>query len=327
MNTIRVLTADDVRSAVGMKEAISLMREAFAELTSGKAVVPQRLSLEMPEDKSLALFMPAYSPSKKRYGAKIVSLSDNNPSKGLPFIHGLVMLFDSDTGIPLALMNAESITALRTGAASGLATDLLARKDAETVVILGTGIQARTQLEGVAAVRRLKKAYVYGIVKKESEEFSREMGKKLGLLVSVAADPGIVAEADIICTATTSAVPVFRDSDLKPGVHINGIGSYKPTTREVPSDTIKRAKVVVDSRGAYLKEAGDLIIPMNEGIITRNHVHAELGEIVSGSKAARTTQQEITVFKSVGNAVQDLAVASRVLDVAEKDGLGNTVPM
>ncbi len=325
MTSIRILSTEDVRRAVTMADAIALMRDAFAELSSGSAIVPQRLRLDMPQEKSLALIMPVHSPLRKKYGVKIVSLSENNPSKGLPFIHGLMMVFDADTGIPLGLMNAERITALRTGAASGLATDLLSRKDAEIAVIFGAGTQARTQLEGVAAVRRLKRAFVYSVEVDEARKFAEETSISLGIPVIAAKSPNVVSEADIICTATTSKTPVFRNEDLKPGVHINGIGSYKPDTREIPAETIKRGTVVVDSRESCLLEAGDLIIPINEGLINSEHIRAELGEIVLGKHAARSSPDEVTIFKSVGNAIQDLAVAVIVLELAEKENLGTIV--
>ncbi len=308
-----------------MSDAIALMRDAFGGLSAGASVVPQRLSLEMSQEKGRALIMPVYSSGSRRYGVKIVSLSGNNPARGLPFIHGMLMVFDAGTGIPLGLMDAARITAIRTGAASGLATDLLAGRDAEIAVIFGAGAQARTQLEGIAAARKLRRAYVYSVGKQESEKYAEEMRKELGLEILVAESPEIVSKADVICTATTSTVPVFRDADLKPGVHINGIGSYRPDMREIPGETITRATLVVDSRESALAEAGDVILPIDAGLITRDHIHAELGEIVTGKRPGRSRPDEVTVFKSVGNAVQDLAVASHVLRMTEETGLGNVV--
>jgi ornithine cyclodeaminase/alanine dehydrogenase-like protein (mu-crystallin family) len=323
MSRLRILTAKDVRQAVKMPKAIELMRGAFAEISSGAAIVPQRIIMEMLPEKSRAIIMPAYSTKKKQYSAKIVTLSGNNAAKGLPFIHGLLLLCDSESGAPLALMDAEYATALRTGAASGLATDLLARKDAYVAMIFGAGAQARTQLEGIAAVRKLERAFVFSPSKSDSDRFCEEMSSILGLQVLAADSPKKVSEADIVCTATTSEVPVFDNEDLKSGVHINGIGSYKATMRELPSETIRRAKVVVDSRSATLTEAGDIVIPIKEGMITSSHIHAELGEVVLGTKPARTSHGEITLFKSVGNAVQDLAIAGQVLEVSEKNGFGS----
>jgi ornithine cyclodeaminase/alanine dehydrogenase-like protein (mu-crystallin family) len=323
MSRLRILPGKDVREAVKMPKAIELMRGAFAEISSGGAIVPPRIVMEMLPEKSRAIIMPAYSTKRKLYSAKIVTLSGNNSAKELPFIHGLLLLCDSDSGVPLALMDAQYVTALRTGAASGLATDLLSREDAHIAMIFGTGTQARTQLEGIAAVRKLDRVFVFSPSKSDSDRFCKEMNSILGLQVVAVDSPRKVSEADIICTATTSEVPVFDHADLKSGVHINGIGSYKGTMRELPSETIRRAKVVVDSRTAALMEAGDIVIPIDEGIITASHIHGELGEVVLGTKAARTRDDEITVFKSVGNAVQDLAIAAYVFEIAEKNGFGS----
>jgi ornithine cyclodeaminase/alanine dehydrogenase-like protein (mu-crystallin family) len=325
MTRLRIVSAKDLRRAVKMPEAIKLMRNAFAELSSGAAIIPQRIVMEMQGDKSRSIIMPAYSPGKKRYSVKMVTLAGNNSTKGLPFIQGLLLLFDSDSGAPLALMDAEYMTALRTGAASGLATELLAREDARVAMVFGAGAQARTQLEGIAAARKFERVLVFSLNKSDAEQFSEEMSPKLDLEIVPVDSRAKISEADVVCTATTSEVPVFEHADLKPGVHINGIGSYKATMRELPSETIRHAKIVVDSRSAALGEAGDIVIPIKEGIIASGHIHAELGEIVLGIKPARTSREEITIFKSVGNAVQDLAIASRVFDLSQTNDIGYLV--
>ena len=323
MSELRVLSANDLRQVVTMSDAVGLMRSAFAELSSGDAIVPQRIVMEMLSEKSRAIVMPAYSPNRKRYSTKIVTLSGNNAAREIPFIHGVLLLFDSDSGIPLALMDAQYVTALRTGAASGLATNLLARTDSHTCMIFGAGTQARTQLEGIAAVRKLDRVLVFSPVKTEMDRFCKQMGPALGLEVVATDSPKRVSDADVICTATSSEVPVFDHANLKPGVHINGIGSYKPTMRELPSQTIKEAKLVVDSRVAAMSEAGDIVIPISEGMLNADHIHAELGEIVLGNKSARTSDNEITVFKSVGNAVQDLVVAAFAFEKSVRLNLGS----
>ena len=323
MSAIRVLSANDLRRLVSMPDAIGLMRNAFAELSSGKAIVPQRTNMEMHDENSRALVMPAYSPGAKRYSVKVVTLSNNNPTKNLPFIHGLLLLFDSDRGVPLALMDAEYVTALRTGAASGLATDLLARADSSVAMIFGAGTQARMQLEGIAVVRKIDRVLIFSPQASESDRFCREMNAKTGLQIIRVDSPSRVSEADIVCTATTSERPVFRHSDLKSGVHINGVGSYKASSREIPSETIKRSKVIVDSRTAALTEAGDIVIPINEGVISGDHIHAEIGELVLGTENSRTNPDEITIFKSVGNAIQDLVVSVFASENAEKNRIGS----
>jgi alanine dehydrogenase len=320
--TIKFLSSADVRKSLTMDDAIDAMREAFIQLSSGMAKVPPRVHLNIEEENATELFMPVYLPSTHRVGVKVVSVFADNPARGLPLIHALVAVFDGKTGVPLAVMDGEYLTALRTGAASGLATDLLARKDAAVVTVFGAGRQGRSQLEAVAAVRTIERAYIVSRGREKAEIFAAEMGDRLGLEVIVAELSHIPTETDIICTATTSANPVFADGEIKPGVHINGVGSYKPDTAEIPAATIKRAKVVVDSLQSCLAEAGDLIQPIEQGLIGKDHVYAELGEIAAGRRAGRESEGEITVFKSVGNAVQDLAAAARVLETAQKLNLG-----
>lgn len=315
---MKFLTNEEIRLAVPMPEAITAVKEAFIQLSSGRAVVPPRTSLEIPEFGTTSLVMSAYLPGSKRLGLKLISLCRANPGKGLPFAQAVIIVMDAETGVPLAVMDGTYLTALRTGAASGAATDALARKDARVAAVFGAGVQGRTQLEAVCAVRPIEKSYIFDVDAQRSRAFSKEMTDKLSLDVSVATSADILSEADVICTATTSSTPVFLDADLKQGVHINAIGSYKPYVREVPAETVSRAKVVVDQRDACLAEAGDLLIPIEQGLIDRSHIYAELGEILSKLKPGRTSANEITLFKSVGNAVQDLAVAALVLKNKEK---------
>jgi ornithine cyclodeaminase/alanine dehydrogenase-like protein (mu-crystallin family) len=320
---IRILSARDVRAALPMPDAIEAMKEAFRDLSQGKALCPARTHIPAPARGGDALFMPSYLPAQDRMGIKVVTLFKNNPDKNLPLIQALMMVFDGTTGSPLALVEAGSLTALRTGAASGAATDLLAREDAKTVAIFGAGAQGRTQLEAVCAVRPVKRAWIFDRSADRRRDFEREMSKTLTIEVNDAASPEeAVSDADVICTATTSPKPVFSHAHLKPGVHINAVGSYKPEVQEIPEETVVRARVVVDHRPAALEEAGDLIAPIRQGLIKESHIHAELGEIVDRRRSGRASQEEITLFKSVGVAVQDLVAASRLLQNAKRLGLG-----
>jgi len=309
---MRHITDEEVQRALTMPEAIRAVRETYIELSTGRALVPARTSLEIPEFRTKALVMPAYLPRMKRIGLKLISQCEDNPSKGLPMGQAVAILMDAEFGTPLAVMNAAHLTAVRTGAASGAATDILARADARVVAIFGAGVQGKTQLEAVAAVRPIRKALVFDVDPRAAAAFAKEMGHKLALDVEPASSPGALREADVICTATTSAVPVFEDRDLKPGVHINAVGSYKPHDREIPGETIRRARVYVDQRQASLEEAGDLIIPLREKLIDEDHILAEIGEVLAGLKPGRRSDDEITVFKAVGNAALDLAMASLV---------------
>lgn len=309
----RYHSAEDIRRTVAMADAIKAVSEALADLSTGRAIVPPRTSLEVPESRTTALVMPAYLPRTGRLGVKLISLCEDNPARGLPLAQAVTILMDAETGVPLAVLDAGYLTAVRTGAASGAATDALAPAGARVAAIFGAGVQGRTQLEAIAAVRSLRKAIVFDVDAGAAAAFAKEMSARLGLEVEPAASPAALREADIVSTATTSVAPVFADGDLKPGVHINAIGSYKPHVREVPGETVRRAAVFVDDRRSALEEAGDLILPIREGLIDESHVRAEIGEVLAGLKPGRRAGDELTLFKSVGNAVLDLAVAGLVV--------------
>jgi len=323
---IKILSRSDVAQAVTMAEAIEAVKKAFIQLSSGEAEVPLRTQVPVKKRSATTLFMPAYLAKSDSMGAKIVSVFPNNRRKGLPTIHALVILVDAKTGQLLAAMDGTYLTALRTGAASGLATDLLARKDSQVVAIFGAGTQARTQLEAVCTVREIERAWVYDVRPKIARAYVKEMkarGRPIPADIRVAqTSKQALREADVVCTATTSFRPVFADGHLKLGVHINGVGSYTPEMQEIPARTVVRSKVVVDSREASLAEAGDLIISIDGGLISNNNIHGEIGEVASKKIPGRESVEETTFFKSVGLAVQDVAVAELVLQRAEEMGLG-----
>jgi alanine dehydrogenase len=326
--TMRILSREDVRRALPMRPAIEAMKRAFAQLSTGQANVPLRVPLQVPRHNGVTLFMPGYLGADDQMAIKIVSVFNDNPARGLPLIHALVVVVDATTGAPAAVMDGTYLTALRTGAASGAATDLLARRDAHTAAIFGAGAQARTQLEAVCAVRSIGEAWVYDVAPKQAATYADEMSRSLSLPVRVAGTPAeAVRQADVICTATTSAGPVFDDADVRPGTHINAVGAYTPQMQEVPVETVLRARVVIDQREASLAEAGDLLIPLQRGLMTQAHIYAELGEIAAGRKPGRATPEEITLFKSVGVAVQDVAAASAVLEAARRLNLGTEVAL
>jgi ornithine cyclodeaminase/alanine dehydrogenase len=238
-----------------------------------------------------------------------------------------VLLQNPATGEVTCIMDGGYLTAVRTGAVSGVATKYLARTDKGQVAgIIGAGVQAKMQLWGMATVRQLSRAYVYDISADAVSAFIREMSAKLGLEIRPADSPKqILAVADIVCTASSSPTPLFDGSLVRPGTHINGIGSHSPTTRELDTAIIRRAKVIADSLEACLKEAGDIIMPLQEGAITPAHIHAELGDIVLGRKPARTSAEEITLFKSNGLAIQDAAAAKLAYDRARQAKIGQDV--
>jgi ornithine cyclodeaminase/alanine dehydrogenase-like protein (mu-crystallin family) len=324
-----ILTADEIRKALPMNEAIEAMKRAYASLSEGTAQVPLRTRLSIPGGEALSLFMPAYVNSQEgdALAIKIVSLFPGNPARGLAYIQAAVLAFNPETGQAIALLEGGSLTAIRTGAASGAAIDLLARPESKVVAIFGAGAQGRTQLEAACTARPIETAFIYDADQNKAKEFAQEMkGKGFIKEIQFASSSGEAVEnADIICTATTSKQPVFDDTYIKPGTHISAVGSYTPEMQEVSAETLKRAKIFVDSRSATLEEAGDLIQPMRAGLFDESHICGELGEVVLGKVPGRQSAEEITYFKSVGVAVQDAMAAQVALNNARKMGIGKEV--
>ncbi len=324
-----ILNANEVRQALPMAAAIGAMREAFAALTQGGAQVPARIALDGPEG-GTTLVMPALldAGGSLSLSVKAVSVFPGNRAKNLPLIHAAVLVIDAETGRVEALLEGSALTAIRTGAASGLATELLAKPGSRVAAIFGSGKQARTQLEAVCTVRPVKKVWVCSPTPGNAEAFAEQVAGRgwVPPEVSCTMDPReAIADADVICTATTSPAPVFDDQGLKPGVHINAVGSFQPHIREVPGETVARSRIFVDSREAALEEAGDILQPIGAGLIQANDILAEIGELVLEQAEGRTSDDQITFFKSVGVAVQDTAAARVVLESASRMGLGRTV--
>ena len=325
-----ILNSDDVRKALPMQDAIQAMKSAYASLSDGRADAPLRTRLPVPRHAGLVLFMPAYvqTEADEALAIKIVSLFPENPKRGLAYIQAAVLVLEADTGRALALLEGSSLTAIRTGAGSGAAIDLLARRDSRVLAVFGAGAQARTQAEAACTVREIERAWVYDSNMEQAKKFAEEMAGRgpIPKDLRVAENPArALKDADIVCAATTSSNPVFADADLKRGAHVSAIGSYTPEMQEVPAETIVRARVIVDSISATLAETGDLVKPIQAGLITEKHIYAELGEIVLGRKAGRQSEEEITYFKSVGIAVQDAMAAQLALKNAREMGLGQEV--
>ena len=322
-----ILNRNDVQTLVPMPDAIDLMKVAFQELSAGRAESPLR-SVVPVADGAVTLLMPAYVPAANALGFKVVSVFEGNRQKGLPTISAMVCLIDESTGVPAAILNGAYLTALRTGAVSGAATDLLAREDAAHLVVIGAGAQGVTQAAAVAAVRPIERITVVDLSEESLERFRADIDRDwpdLAGRIQTSSDSSVVKHADVICTATTSRRPVFSDADVQPGTHINAIGAFTPEMQELPPELLARATIVVDQVEAVLEEAGDFIIPINTGQLDRNRVQRELGQIVAGEAGGRTSNDEITLFKSVGNAVQDVTVARRAVERAQGSGAGHEV--
>jgi ornithine cyclodeaminase/alanine dehydrogenase-like protein (mu-crystallin family) len=321
-----LLTRSDLQRALPMSEAIDFVKGAFIELSTGRAIIPLRMTVPLEEHGGSTLFMPGYLSLSDALAIKVVSVRNRNPERGLPLIHALVILIDPATGEPLAAIEGGYLTALRTGAASGLATDLLARKDAEVAAIFGAGVQARTQISAIASVRPVKRFWIYGRRRDQVEELINTVGPQLDSsieLLAALSPSHAIRDSDVVCTATTSHVPVFNGEDLKAGSHINGVGSFTPDMQEVDCLTLRRAsKIVVDSRQGALSEAGDLLVAISRGQIQPSDLYAEIGEIAAGLRPGRENGSEITYFKSVGNAVQDVAIAQALYHRARINNLG-----
>lgn len=294
---------DQVRQGINVDDVIRVIREAFAR---GFATVhmPARTMLEM--DNAILLVMPCYDSALHSAGVKLVSVSEKAR------VQAVYELLDPQTGIAIARMEANYLTDVRTAATSAVATDLLARKDVETLGIFGCGRLAAAHFAALPCIRNFKRFLVCGSGRSDVSAFCGKMKSKLGLHVELANAETVARESDVICTCTTSPSPLLDDNWLRPGTHLNLVGAFQPETREVDDITVKRARVVVDTYDGALQEAGDLLIPLKNGTIDRSHIIADLHEIVSGKKAARTSIESITLFKSVGCAVEDLVTAQLI---------------
>ena len=328
-----VLNEHVVREVLPMTQAIEAMKQAFVALSSGRAIVPLRTKLSLLGTEAYGLLMPScvQGQNEKVLAVKVLSVYPHNRAKGLPMIHGAVLLFEGTSGIPVAMIDGASLTAIRTGAASGLATELLSRSDSDTLVLFGAGVQARSLIEAICSVRKIEKVWVCARTLERTpsvEQFIQNLAGRgpIPSDVDFSFDHGAaLAEADIVCTATNSKNPVFSDSDLPPGVHINAVGSHSPTDHEIPIVTVTRSRVVVESRSAAFAESGELCLPIQQGLVDEGHIHAELGELVAGTKSRRTTPEQVTLFKSVGVAVQDAVAGQVAYAQAREMGLGQKV--
>lgn len=326
---LKVFRATDLTTILPMGEAITVVQEAFAQLSSKMAIAPLRTTLSLKNPGEMGLLMPAYLTKTGALGAKMVTVFPQNPFHGLPAVQALVFLFDSSTGSPLAIFEGTELTRFRTGAATGSATQILARPEAKTLALFGAGGQAFYQIMGVCSVRKIEHIFIYDLLSEKMDaliDLLQKTSWAKDVEIEKAPSPEMaIFKAEIIVTATTSPRPVFPGKNLNPGTHINAIGSFRPEMQEVDEETICRAKIFVDSLSACLEEAGDLIIPLQKGLIKNTNIQGELGELVLGLKPGRISDQEITYFKSVGNAVQDVSVALAIWQKAEEKGWGQEI--
>jgi len=300
---MRLFSEDQVRSAVNVDDVIRAIRTAF---TRGLATVrmPVRTVLEL--DGAVLLIMPCYDSTVNAAGVKLVSVSAKTG------VHATYELLDPATGVPVARMEANYLTDLRTAATSAVATDLLARKDAGTLGVFGSGRQAAAHLAVLPRVRPFQRFLVCGSGRSDLKAFCGKMKMEHGLEIEPASPETIARESDVICTCTTACEPLFDGNALRAGVHLNLVGAFQPEAREVDGETVRRARVVVDTYEGALQEAGDVLLPMRNGVVDRSHIIADLHEIAGGKKPGRTRPDDITLFKSVGCALEDLVTAQLV---------------
>ena len=320
---VLLLTDQEVSSLLTMDEAISSIESAFLAHSNDNVVMPPRLQMKVPGMKGDIRIMPAALPENKSIGFKFIAGAAGKRVAGETYF--LVTLFDPDDAKVIAIMGGNYLTGLRTGAASGVATKYLARKDVESVGIFGTGFQVTAQLEALCKVRDIRKGFAYDIMTDRCKDFCNKMNEKLGIELVPAENPSIASNADVIITSTTSNTPFLMGDWLKDGSHINSMGANAPTKKEVDISAFKKSKIVVDFKEQALSEAGDLIDSISSGSITSNDIHAELGEIITGKKPGRENDQEITLFKSVGIAIEDIITAGQIYQKALDQGIGQNI--
>jgi ornithine cyclodeaminase len=324
-----ILSDRDVRALLPMGKCIDVMREALRSVADGTAILPLRTVIRLPASPNAFATMPAaLNDARPVLGAKIITVFPGNDSTPFDSHIGVVLLFDMTHGSLLAIADASSITAVRTAAVSGLATSLLARDDAANLAILGAGVLAMPHLEAVRCVRPIRRVRVWSRSGARAAAFAERACRETGLeVIACASVEKAVAGADIVCTITASRTPVLEGRWLSPGVHVNAVGASLASARELDSAAVAAARLFVDRRESALAEAGDYLIPLGEGAIDAGHILGELGDLIAGSVAGRAGRDEITLFKSLGLAVEDVAALRHIHEKARASGAGTPISL
>jgi len=325
---ILVVSQDEVPRLLPMAECMDAMAAVLRALAEGEALLPLRTVLRLPSGGGAFGVMPAYLATPPAIGLKAITIFPGNEGTEYDSHQGAVLLFDTDHGRLLAIMDASSITAIRTAAVSGVATRALAREDAGDLALLGTGVQAMSHLEAMLLARRIRRIRAWSRQEESVARFVARAAQRFGVAVEAAASAReAVAGADLICTVTASRDPVLEGAWIAPGAHVNAVGSSIRTSRELDTEAMRRAALFVDRRESTLNEAGDFLVPKSEGAIGDDHIRAELGEVLLGRHGGRTSAEEVTVFKSLGLAVEDVASAHRIHEAAQRTGAGTWVEL
>jgi alanine dehydrogenase len=323
-----VLSEQQVQSLIDIGELIDALAQAHIQYSTGTAVMPVRLVVPLPQIQGRITSMPGFLTEDKALGMKVVTYFQDNPKNNLPAILATIMLFSAETGKIIATLDGSYITAIRTACASAMATKALANPQNGVLGILGAGVQARTHIQALIRVRKIEKIKLYSPSGASAAAVKKEMESQVKCAIDVAnSAEEAVRGADLVVTATTAKEPILRSAWLKPGVHINAVGSHRPDLREIDGATLARAKIIVDSRDAIMAECGDILLALKEKSIAENAIHAEIGEVLAKVKPGRTDQDEITLYKSVGIAIQDVAAANLVYRKALDKGVGTTVEL
>jgi ornithine cyclodeaminase len=324
-----VLSSGAVRSVLGYSECADAMRQALIARARGEVFQPLRTVLRPPAAPGLMGLMPAYQQGQQAgYGLKAICITPGNPGAGLDTHQGIVLLSSSATGEPLAVLNASAVTEIRTAAVSAVATSLLANAAADVLAIIGTGVQAKAHLHAIVGTRPLAEIRVAGSSDDKAAKFAAEMAGSVGprtRLVPAASVRAAVDGAGVVVTATNSAEPVLRRDWLSPGVHINAVGACLPNIRELDTATVADAALFADSRESVIAEAGDYVLAAADGAVGPDHIQAEIGDLLARGEQGRTGEREITVFESLGLAVEDLAAANVAYQAAIERGAGTLV--
>jgi len=323
--SLLVIRAEEIRELLPVADCIDAMDGAMRAFSAGEVTIPARTIAPLADDRSFFILMPGEMLSPAMYGAKVVGLHPDNPARGRPAVQGFVVLFDSHTGNPLALIDGAEITALRTASASALATRTLAREDASSHGILGTGVQAASHLEAINCIRDIRSVRVWGRDPDKARRFATEHADRLGQDISAVDDPAEAGACDIVSVVTNSPLPVLSGAWLQEGAHVNLVGAHEPDDREADTAAVTRSRVYVDSLEGALSEAGDILIPISEGAITRDHVVDEIGNVLLGNAPGRGDPRQITVYKSLGLFAQDLYASASLMEKALKAGKGQLV--
>jgi ornithine cyclodeaminase/alanine dehydrogenase-like protein (mu-crystallin family) len=324
---ILVLNTQKIKELLPMADCIELMADALSALARGEVYQPLRTIIRPPETRGLLGLMPAYRAGENgAFGLKAICVFPENPAKGKDAHQGTVTLFSRETGELLALMNASEITAIRTAAVSAVATRLLARDDAHELALIGAGVQARTHLAALSSVRSIKRARVACRNIEHAQQLAREMQAKFSFPIEpVQTNEEAVRDADVIVTATSSLDPVIKKDWISPGAHVNAIGTHSPTSREIDSATMAVARIFTDRRESALNESGDYLLAAKEGLVTPESILGEIGELLIGAKRGRASASEITLFKSLGLAIEDVACADYLYRKAQAQNAGTWV--